>query len=198
MSHPLHASRVLYLQMTDSYCKLLVRVPAVLVRPPPIWELVNGSRDLLFRGVSSSSLSINNLLCGSEDLYFPLSDVVCSIVAICSIYHLDRYSEIKSIGHIFLEVVASHESKFIPTSCHPLQAERSCFASFADLCGEPGENFRNHDQQYSFISPFSAYFHIIGSQYVLFVTYKHEASQRCRASQDIVRNIAHNLLMCLL
>ena len=65
------------------------------VRPPPFWEFVNGSRDLLFRGVSSRSLSINNLLCGHEDLYFP-SDVLCSVAAIFSIYHFSRYSEIRT------------------------------------------------------------------------------------------------------
>jgi len=59
------------------------------VRPPPIWESVNGSRDPLFRGVSYSSLSINNLLCGLEDLYF-LSNVLSSVVTIRSIYHLGR------------------------------------------------------------------------------------------------------------
>jgi hypothetical protein len=42
------------------------------IGPPPIWEMANGSRDPVFRGVSCSSLSINNLLCGPEDLYFPL------------------------------------------------------------------------------------------------------------------------------
>jgi hypothetical protein len=64
------------------------------VRPPPFWEFVNGSRDLLFRGVSSCSLSINNLLCGHEDLYFP-SDVLSSVATIFSIYHFSIYSEMK-------------------------------------------------------------------------------------------------------
>jgi hypothetical protein len=64
------------------------------VRPPPFWEFVNGSRDLLFRGVSSCSLSITNLLCGHEDLYFP-SDVLSSVATIFSIYHFSIYSEMK-------------------------------------------------------------------------------------------------------
>lgn len=80
------------------------------VRPPPIWEFVNGSRDLLFRGVSSSNLSINNLLCGLEDLYFPLK---CGFFRCYNLFHLS-FGQIlgnKSIGHVFLEVFVSHESK---------------------------------------------------------------------------------------
>jgi hypothetical protein len=80
------------------------------VRPPPIWEFVNGSRDLLFRGVSSSNLSINNLLCGLEDLYFPLK---CAFFRCRNLFHLS-FGQILgniSIGRIFLEVVVSHESQ---------------------------------------------------------------------------------------
>lgn len=121
-----HASRVLYLQMTDAYCKLSCSRACNPVRPPPIWEFVNGSRDLLFRGVSSSNLSINNLLCGLEDLYFPLK---CGFFRCYNLFHLS-FGQIlgnKSIGtYIVGSLRFPMNRKFISTSYHILQAQRSC------------------------------------------------------------------------
>lgn len=138
------------------------------VRPPPFWEFVNGSRDPLFRGVSSSNLSINNLLCGLEDLYFPLK---CGFFRCYNLFHLSfgRILGNKSIGRTFVEVFVSHESQVYSDLLHfyRLIEAVGCFTSFADLYGGAGGNLRSHDQRcsllpilcvlscYRFSSPFS-------------------------------------------
>jgi hypothetical protein len=116
------------------------------VWPPPFWEFVNGSRDLLFRGVSSSNLSINNLLCGLEDLYFPLK---CGFFRCYNLLHLS-FGQIlgnKSIGYISM-----NRRKFIPTFYTFLQAQRSCGPAslhLLDIYGGAGGNLRSHDQRCS-------------------------------------------------